>query len=233
MGMMELREVAVWRQTDRPGGIPLSVEWPFIEDDGDTEITPTVIKQMVLPKEGWEEVWEEIRIAHRKKTQIRFFHGIPFCVPITEERSNLNVLVSLDMDEATTWEAIKQVVRSVNSRPEFGLLSVLHSAFSGGVWPEEYRCDRCITLDLDDVPAREALCAIAAQAPLQLRFLYSNNHKPSYRPDFDPRSHLQIQFYRNGERIFIPRLEVEPLELYRWSHKERQEAEVPLEPGPE
>ncbi len=87
---------------------------------------------------------------------------------------NLDVIVSLEVHDASVWEACCALGRAINqnSKSDYKL-----TFFPSG--PDEVRNpypaivdDRVVTVSVSDVTAREALCAILSQAPVPLSYRY-------------------------------------------------------------
>jgi len=132
-------------------------------------------------------------------------------------RKYLSIKISLDLDGVSTWEAYKQWATAVNAGRKDG----------PGVWlvvtkpimraPGAFTDAKTITLHLEGVTAREALCAITAASPLPISISYSH-HDDS--PDLASISYI----WREGEE----RREISKEEWQRWLDERR---ETMVQPG--
>ena len=107
----------------------------------------------------------------------------------------LELTVSLSLHEASPWEALQQFGAYLNGRlgPDTVFVNPLTgvpnpkdrrdpSTASPTTWgyqpPEWFTQDTSITLDLVEMPAREALCAILAASPYPLQIRYQHQSPP-------------------------------------------------------
>ncbi len=89
----------------------------------------------------------------------------------------LDCKVSLKLENVTAWEAFKTLGKTINALPQFAsrpkaqVCTSVSVRYDRAVPPILYE-DKCITLNLTDVTAREAACAIVEAAPFEMDFQY-------------------------------------------------------------
>ncbi len=124
--------------------------------------------------------------------------------------NNLDVVVSLEVSDASVWEACCALGRAINqnSKSDYRL-----TFFPAG--PDEFRNpypaivdDQVVTVSVSGVTAREALCAILAQSPVPLSYTYI------YRPNSDS---VDLDYRKDGKFIFGEVMNED--EMNYWSQK--------------
>ena len=148
-----------------------------------------------------------------------------------EKISPLELAVTLDLQEASVWEAIKMVSQQINNALGPGSVDVMPlysipdmldqgdpATRSPTVWgyqpPEWFTASKTLTLQLEDISAREALCAIFNASPHPVRARYTHP-SASERPGM-----LRIIFFW---RHYDPGPPMEDVDLLHW-RRERYEA---------
>lgn len=190
-------------------GIDLSPDWRGVVVDWTAMNEMGTSRNAGIPR---DKVFEVVKLGEFQKTQqsiqdiagkygrLELLHGTPCFIPANITDSNMSVPVTLDLENVSTWEALKTVVRLVNCHRRFGDKTVLQVRTLGTMdIPEEFAQVDCITLKVVDVAARDAICMILAQAPLSVG-LQSRN---SYRPEMGPGKYwfADIVFYRGNQPI--------------------------------
>ena len=88
--------------------------------------------------------------------------------------NNLDTQVSLSLHSVSTWEAFKTLVKTINAKRS-GTREIHLAPDGPGVFKRPAKAlleERTISLEIQDVPAREAACAIVAAAPIEVNFNY-------------------------------------------------------------
>jgi hypothetical protein len=121
---------------------------------------------------------DELVRLNNNLVDYRIIHNQLCVLPVKEKEdeilSNLDVRVSLELAEASVWDAVKIITREVNKQRA--------TPFPLGSYPVEWIKMRQpfpeltdlkeITLSLSCVAAREALCAVFAASSLKLAYRY-------------------------------------------------------------
>lgn len=131
--------------------------------------------------------------------------------------SALDVVVSLDLDGVSTWEAILAMAREVNNSSETDRVIRPYVPAEPHInHPLEFKTDKSLSIHVRDVTAREALCEIIATSPFDIRFQYSNSFEGGVSfPNPRPKSTLDLRFYEDGRKFrrHSDRRQEEQLEL--------------------
>lgn len=182
--------------------VPVSFEWPYVEEDRSATKQPDIslslqpdqtlsqTLDMFVRESGIALRWERV-------------HGVISIWPpdsALEVENNLDVKVSLKLESVSTWDAFKALADAINVDGIKGRRINIYPHFtsSGMAAPPEFRNDNSITLDLQNISAREAACRIMAMSPLELGYSYANHYDPSLSGTTEPISMMSIQVYRQG-----------------------------------
>ena len=116
--------------------------------------------------------------------------------------------VSLKLDHVSAWEAFKALGKAMNAGKgeEYRGVGVYPQGI--GTWrmpPRALLEERTISLDLRNVPAREAACAIIAAAPFQMSFCYLH---------CDKQDSMSIAVYKDGKMQMEGRLTREDNDMW-------------------
>ncbi|MBN2308313.1 MAG: hypothetical protein JXR94_05045 [Candidatus Hydrogenedentes bacterium] len=109
--------------------------------------------------------------------------------------TNLDVPISLHVEKASTWEALKALAIAINGvkATDYGLYITLSDLDAAKSPPAAFTEEKVITLSLDNVPARYALCAIMNASPLELSYTYA----PGTTLDT-----IVMAVHKDGKRVF-------------------------------
>lgn len=186
-------------------GAPLCFEWPYVNDwRGGLEVRD--VKFEIGPDQTLRSALDMFREKSDGKLLWDLVYG-SICIrasdgaPDSENLLDLNI--SLSLDGVSTWDAMQELAHEINERATNGRqILVSPRALSTGYGPPDaFRNDIGIRLDLENVTAREALCAIIQASPLEMSYKYAN-HGPSQRyPNANLRGLLRITFHENGQRM--------------------------------
>ncbi len=187
---------------------PVLIDWTCFNDHGISYGPPPLDTTPVARVDGKGEIigtLEDLREQLRPKptfARVEMIRGYPCAIANSGHApSNLDVLVSIDVENVSTWEAIKVVVVQVQCGLLYGtkMHFTVCRPYPGRTPPEFYRV-RNISLHLDDVTAREALCAILRQSVLQIGIRYHALRDPKLDVP-EGMSLFDIWFYENGKRM--------------------------------
>ncbi len=203
------------------------LDWAVVDGDGRTNIHPPLDKAMRVVKiTEFEQAQQTMERLAGDYGRLELLHGTPCFAPANETDSNLSVPVSVDMKNVSTWEALKTVIRLVNCTRRFGDRTILYVYTLGALdIPQAFDQERTITLQLNNVPAREAICRVLAQAPISVGF----ESRSVYPRDIEGTSskywEILIQFYRGNQPIVA--MEFQSNERSKLWSSECQEAMKP------
>jgi len=179
---------------------------------------------------GKEDAWRaKIEKESRGTQTVIIVDEMPVVVPSDEnarKASNLDIGVSLDLKNATAWEALKAVLQRINCERRFGNATRIFAEFHHG-YPVAFFESSCITLALQEVPAREAVAAIAKRSPVEFSLLCGN-----VAIGADHHTYFSLFFYKDGQELNW-RYHNEAVDYAKMDHswwiKERDEATLPAE----
>lgn len=131
--------------------------------------------------------------------------------------SALDVVVSLDLDGVSTWDAIVALATEVNNSSETDRVMRPYVPANSYInHPSGFRNDKSLSIHVRDVTAREALCVIIAASPFEMEYRYTNTFEGgSNFPNPRPTSRLDLHFFKDGRyvRRYSERRMEEQLEL--------------------
>lgn len=168
--------------------VPVSYEWPYVDENGVALPWPD-IDPWLDGDEDLRSALEMLPTATKGKLSWSEIRGNICILPPVDANGTENTLdtvVSLQIQNGSTWDALKQLALeinrgvSLNRRTRFFPRFLVHSREG----PPEFREGNKVSLDLKDVTAREALCAIIHESPFEMAYSYSTH----YRPDISPKA---------------------------------------------
>ncbi|GMV92107.1 MAG: hypothetical protein AMXMBFR82_18850 [Candidatus Hydrogenedentota bacterium] len=187
------------------------------------EELPFAVKHAVQKNESLAHCLDELIELSRGLLEVQNILGNTCIVPrkVNKEEilTNLDVQVSLHVKEVSTWEALKALGIEVNraDATEYSLLVTLACIDQGFNPPDALTQESVVSVSLDNVQARFALCAIMNASPLELSYIYVCGAKAHGATD-----KLVVSVHENGKRIS----EGEPLTSKDWQWWEREKGEV-------
>ena len=109
--------------------------------------------------------------------ELRWIEEVPFIGPPLDEDgytgTTLDTIVSLNIRDASVWEAFTALAEAIakNNSSEFPLTGLQPACLAAVELPPRKILEKGhITLNLTNVPAREAACSIVKRAPLEMYF---------------------------------------------------------------
>lgn len=139
---------------------------------------PFAVKHSVKKNETLRHCLDELVELSRGLLEVQTILGNVCIVPRKQSPeeilTNLDVRVSLHVEGASTWDALKALVTEINSAKatEYGLFVTLRDLKEGKSPPKAFTEEKTISLLLEDVTARHALCAIMNASPLELSYTH-------------------------------------------------------------
>jgi len=197
---------------------PLFIDWCVFGSQGEaifpSRFFPDTIGSLPLIPMGNDQVrgvkddlLEKLSVPGWDSS-FQVMHGIP-CLSVNSGRykSNLDVLVSIHLGNVSAFEAIVAIAREVNCGLFFGERLQLQSMAQPGPFPpEEFDAVKSVTVDVDNVTAREALCLVMRQSPVEIGLqCWVMTGSDWERKGQLPISQLDIFFFENGKTMHIPR----------------------------
>jgi len=154
--------------------VPISYEYPFLNKEhseptakyqiGRNQTLATSIDKFIARSEG--------------ELQYKLVRKVPLIYPVNKDgRPNaFDGSVSLKLRQVSVWEAFKALGKEINKNAQEANHSGVRVLFlclgDGRKPPEILLSERSISLELVNVSAREAACAIIAKTPRQISFRY-------------------------------------------------------------
>jgi hypothetical protein len=148
----------------------------------------------------------ETSLARALVRQMKMIRGYPCAVVNSGHApSNLDAIVSVDVDDVSAWQAIKAVSRQVHCELLYGEdMDVAVIAHMGIHPPPVFYRSENITVHLHGVTAREALCEVLRQSSIPIGIRYRAVFKPIYGMEKGA-SFFEVRFFRDGKQIEVPR----------------------------
>lgn len=184
---------------------------------------PFAVKHSVKKNQSLAHCLDELMELSRGLLEVQNILGNTCIVPRKSHKdeilNNLDVPVSLHLENVSTWEALKALGIEINTADatEYSFLISLACIDEGNSPPEAFTEERVISLSLDDVTARYALCTIMNASPLELSYTYVCGTKAHGATD-----KLMISVHENGKRV----LGNDPLTPEEWEWWRREKHEV-------
>lgn len=213
-------------------GVPVSFEYSFINSDRSNREYQTIDYSLsagdslataldrLCENSGGRFVWKRI-------------HGVLCVLPAESgemKESTLDAMVSLHLDNASAWEAILALTKAVNDKQTDGRILRIRTTSSDQyqLFPLELKTAKTLSIHLDDVTAREALCAIISASDFELRYSYFNHYRPIRYPNSKPSSRVTIFGYEDGTLVHRP---LTGEQLMKEQMEETREVEMTLPVG--
>jgi hypothetical protein len=184
--------------------VPISFEWSYIHDDRSEMDTPE-ISFAIQKGETLVSTLDRFCAATEGRLRWERLSGI-ICLRPTGDggmtESLLDIPVSLQLQGVSTWEAFLELARAVNAKLPNERFLRPSVPFSDGILPPpELRDVRTVTVDVTNVTAREAACAIMAASPFKMAFWYSNFYRPDAGPSARPSSDILLWVYDEKHKL--------------------------------
>lgn len=176
--------------------IPISFEWSFV-NEGRTEIRQEGKSAFHIQEgEKLSDVLHRVCAIENGKLQWLRMHGSLVILPIAGSEtieSTLDIVVSFEVQNVPTWEALCVLARTVNeSRATDRTLKIVPGFADGYQGPPEFSETKSISLSLAGVTAREVLLAIIETSPVYMRYDYQNVFRPKEGKNVQPLSQVTV-----------------------------------------
>jgi hypothetical protein len=161
--------------------VPLSFEWSVVDERRFTVEYP-MISFPIRKGETLSSALDRLVATCEGKIRWERIHGVVYVRPAGDDgrlESLLDVRISLDLKNVSTWHAFVELARAVNEAATGDrFLTPAPVGFDDGRTPlPALRDDESVTLSLSNVTAREAACAIIAASSLYMKFWYHNDYR--------------------------------------------------------
>lgn len=190
-------------------GVPVSYEWPYVDGTG-TALAPPDVSPWLQSTDSLRSALDNLSVVTKQAliwTQIRG----NICVLPPEEaegiENTLDTLVSLKLQNVSTWEALKQLVTKINHGTLLDRRTRMDPIFGklAAAPPPGFRDGNEVTLTLKNVTARDALFAIFHESAFQMAYSYWTWHRPDLNPNSRRLARISIYFFENGTYYQSPR----------------------------
>lgn len=214
--------LAVHSNIEKAYGVPVCFEWPYVRADRTSE--PELELNFELgERESLAAALGELVDESKARLSMRRLHGAIVIQPPDSggaQENSLDTRISVSVTNVSTWDAVKTVVREINVQSEIGRsLEVWPEFLTDGAVPAPGFADgESITLELANVSAREAICAIIHASPVAFSYTYTNYYRPNLFPSSKPISRLDLRFFKDGKPIRSEARMPRP-ELVRWMNE--------------
>jgi len=209
------------------GSLNAIVDYPF--PPGARRSTHAVWYLLPFDPRKAQQYREKIEKESSGKQTVAILHGVPVVIPTDEKMrksSNLDITVSLDLEDATAWEGVKSVLRQINCGRRFGEEMSFEAVFRHG-YPVAFFESHCISLSLKDVPAREAVAAIVSRSPIKFSLVCEN-----FAGFGCEVAYATLYFFKDGKelnwRYHSEAVDFDEMDRSWWV-KERDEATLPAD----
>ena len=191
---------------------PVFIEWTCFDERGVStnpplpNDTPVVWVDEKGTLVGGPSAATETGEARSLFERLEMIRGYPCAVVNSGHApSNLDAIVSADLDDVSAWQAIKTVSRQIHCELLYGEdMAVAVIAHMGIHPPPVFYRSEDITVHLHGVTAREALCEILRQSSIPIGIRYRAVFKPIYGMEKGT-SFFDVRFFRDGKQIEVPR----------------------------
>ncbi|MBN2311533.1 MAG: hypothetical protein JXR94_21325 [Candidatus Hydrogenedentes bacterium] len=215
----------VWWDLLLQHGIPVCYEWSAVDSQGKKLRAPRMESFRAEAGESADAVLRAL-MAHCEGLDLYVASGVPWLRPSSTSYttvSALDVTVSVHASEVSAWEGIKAVVQAVNAVSDMELS--LGFAFVDAITrpPAAFTEEKCVSLAVENVTARDALSAVLSQSPVATAFRYYNyGFKESEhgvggsgRPAI---GHIDLYVFEYGDKL-TKRQDLTPEEANWWLHE--------------
>jgi hypothetical protein len=184
--------------------VPISFEWSYVNQDRVEEETPR-IQLEISPNQTLEQVLDEFCAAAGGRLQWQRIHGVIWIGPKDSEgrtESLLDVVVSLQLEDASVWDAFLELSRVINENtPQGRYIKPSANPNNDALPPLGFRNEKTVTLDLVNVTAREAAAAIMSTSAFHMKIWYTNFYRVRETNPMKPMAQLSIWAYDEHYRL--------------------------------
>lgn len=185
--------------------IPVSYEWPYI-DDTRAALPPPRIDPWIREEEDLRSALDTLRVATDGALTWAQIRG-NVCVLAPDgaqgTENTLDTVLSLHVEDVSTWEALRRLGEEINGREHSNRHTKLSPSFlaHSRAAPPGFRDGNEVTLELEEVTAREALCAIIRESQFEIAYSYETHYRPIEYPESKPRARITIILFENGSYL--------------------------------
>jgi len=124
-----------------------------------------------LDLENPDEIVAKVAEYSRGTMALDMIYGVPYARPLDTPPTYMDVPVSVELENASVWDAIKAILHDACANEKrYGKLMppVVVGGLTRKVPPVLF--EPAFDISIRNVPARDALCAVASQSPVQIGF---------------------------------------------------------------
>ncbi len=182
-------------------GVPVSYEHSYVAEDRST-LEGVSVDYALIEGETLREALDKLCANSGGRFVWKRIRGILCVIPSAQNEkveSALDTTVTIHVDNVSTWDAILALGMAVNEREAADRMLRFYP--QGNEYlnhPVAFRNDKTLSIHLDGVSARDALCAIMAASPFQMRYSYQNYFNPVRYPSSVPNASISLWFFENG-----------------------------------
>ena len=182
--------------------VPVSSEWPYIDSIGIAAPWPHT--------QPWAQSGDSLEIALNElpavtggKLTWRQIRGNICILPPVDAKGTENTLdtvVSIKIQNTSTWEALKALAGEINRSASIDRRTVIYPNFTafGIAGPTGFRGGNEVTLELENVSAREVLCAIIEKSQFEMAYRYWTHYRPDISSTSKRTARIRIVLYEDG-----------------------------------
>ena len=153
---------------------------PFI-GRGTNGLDSTTVQFVIIKEQPLDRSLDKLVDLFNGLLEYRIIHNQIVILPAkqTDDEivSNLDVRVSVDFEDVSVWEALKEIVKAINRQQMTPYPVLLYLEDVNKIEPllplPDITDIHEITLSMENITAREAICAVLATSPVKMAYQYS------------------------------------------------------------
>lgn len=184
-------------------GVPINWEWSYVDATKQPLPGADLIPE-VLPGDSLRSALDAMSRKSNPKLILEEISG-NLCIRAPFDASEpvvsaLDSKVTFTVLNASTWDAMIALARAINESGDTAPMTLIHPMFDvhSRKAPPGFRDASDISLEFDDVTAREALCTIIEASPFEMSYRYWNYYRPLRFPNSKPEARIYISLYFDG-----------------------------------
>lgn len=185
--------------------VPICIDWPYGDIPALFEVPPDIDFVRDQPLGRVLADISEISQGYVRYERISGILAVVPAIPAPSEDRPLDRVISLDLNDVSTWEAFLAVAEAANSAEPDGRRLVIQPgpATLGRQPPVGLVQEPTVTIRASNITAREAICEIIAKSPLELSYFAYHSDIPKREGQVLRLANVQISFYMNGRQGYM------------------------------
>lgn len=182
--------------------VPVSFEWPYVDSIGSA--APWAQTQpWVRSSDNLEVALNELPAVTGGKLRWSEIRGnICILSPVDAKgtENTLDTIVTIKIQNTSTWEALKALAGEINRQVVIDRRTVIYPNFTahGIAGPTGFRSGKEVTLELENVTARDVLCAIIEKSQFEMAYTYWTHYRPDISSASKRTARIRIILYEDG-----------------------------------